>query len=119
MRVDMLNMGGPSLADRISSYVRGALSVKTLEGVSSIIAFVAVWQAAVSLEVPYISNLPYPGQVWKSFVEMAGTVGYWINWAASLERIFISFIIAQAVGVPLGLFMGMSRPFKQNSVSCF
>lgn len=113
MAVNALKMRKPNVGDRISSYVRSAFSVKTLEGISSIVAFVVLWQAAVSLQVPYISNLPYPGQVWRSLAEVAGTVGYWISWAASLNRIFVSFIIAQAVGIPLGLFMGMSRPFKQ------
>jgi NitT/TauT family transport system permease protein len=113
MSLNALEMRRSNAGVRVSSYVRGALSLRTLEGISSLIAFVVLWQAAVSLQVPYISNLPYPAQVWKSLAETAGTGGYWISWAASLKRIFISFIIAQAVGIPLGLFMGMSRSFKQ------
>ncbi|MBI3435945.1 MAG: ABC transporter permease [Proteobacteria bacterium] len=113
MSVNALKLRGSNVGGKISSYVRGALSVKTLEGIVSLVAFVALWQAAVSLRIPYISNLPFPGQVWNSLGEAAGTSGYWLSWVASLKRILISFIIAQVVGVPLGLFMGMSKPFRQ------
>jgi ABC-type nitrate/sulfonate/bicarbonate transport system permease component len=109
MRLNALKLKGSNVEIKISSYVRRALGMKTLAGIFSLVAFVALWQAVVALSLPYLSNLPYPGQVWKSLVEMAGTAGYWISWAASLKRIFISFILAQALGIPLGLFMGMSR----------
>jgi NitT/TauT family transport system permease protein len=113
MSLDALKMRRPKTVIRFWAYVRSALGVKTLEGISSLVAFVALWQVAVSLQVPYISNLPYPAEVWKSLAEAVGTEGYWISWAASLQRIFISFLIAQALGIPLGLFMGMSKNFKQ------
>jgi NitT/TauT family transport system permease protein len=113
MSLDALKIRRPKTVIRFWAYVRSALGVKTLEGISSLVAFVALWQVAVSLQVPYISNLPYPAEVWKSLAEAVGTEGYWISWAASLQRIFISFLIAQALGIPLGLFMGMSKSFKQ------
>ncbi len=97
---------------RISAYVRGILSLKTLQGVSTLVAFVALWQAAVSLKVPYLSNLPYPADVWKSFTDTVVTRAYWISWAVSLERIFVSFLVAQVLGIPLGLLMGISRKSK-------
>ncbi|MEJ2373847.1 MAG: ABC transporter permease [Pseudolabrys sp.] len=114
-----LKMKGPNVGGTVSTYVRNALSLKTLEGISTLIAFVALWQAVVALRVPYLSNLPYPGDVWRNFTDVAVTTGYWINWVDSIKRIFVSFIIAQVVGIPLGLFMGMSRPFKQMAFPVF
>ena len=113
MSLNALPLKKQDVTIRASSPIRGALSVKTLEGTVSVVAFVALWQAVVFVQVPYISNLPYPSDVWKSFAEAVRTENYWISWAASLKRIFVSFLIAQALGIPLGLFMGMSRSFKQ------
>jgi NitT/TauT family transport system permease protein len=113
MSLDALPLKKPNPAVGISSYVRGVVSVRTLEGLASVVAFVLLWQAAVTLQVPYISNLPYPAEVWKSLASVVTTEGYWISWAESLKRILVSFLVAQVLGIPLGLFMGMSRSFKQ------
>ena len=103
----------PRAAIRVSAYLRDVLSVKTLQGVSTLVVFVALWQVAVGLQLPYVSNLPYPAEVWKSFTGAVVTQAYWISWAVSLKRIFVSFLIAQIIGIPLGMLMGISRKFKQ------
>lgn len=108
-----LPMRRSGVAIRASAYVRAFLSLKTLEGVSTLVAFVALWQAVVALHVPYLSNLPYPAEVWKSFTDTVVTKLYWLSWAVSLKRIFVSFFVAQVLGIPLGLLLGISRKFKQ------
>ena len=113
MSANALLLKRPRRATRVSTYVRGIVSLKTLEGISSLVAFVALWQAVVYAQVPYLSNLPYPAEVWTSLVQAVESWGYWINWVESLKRIFISFLIAQVLGVPLGLLMGMSKKYKE------
>jgi NitT/TauT family transport system permease protein len=92
--------------------LKKVFSARTLRGLSSIVLFVVLWQLVVYLKVPYLQNLPYPEDVASHGLAAAVSTGYWIDWGLSLSRIFIGFIAAQLLGIPLGLAIGISRVFR-------
>jgi NitT/TauT family transport system permease protein len=102
-----------------SKIFKNVFSLRTLRGFSSLLAFVVLWQLVVYLKVPYLQYLPLPGDVAANGLAAAATGGYWIDWGLSLARIFIGFIAAQIIGIPLGLAMGISRAFKGFSFPAF
>jgi len=95
---------------------RGALyqltERKALPGAISIIGFLVVWQLSITWELPYLSNIPYPKDVWDSLHESVLKSSYWNDWKMSLIRVFVGFTIGQVVGIPLGLAMGASKTIK-------
>jgi NitT/TauT family transport system permease protein len=79
------------------------------------------WYLAVDvLALPRFSILPGPKEVfaeWTSRDPAYGvsiwTAGYYADIWASLRRVLIAFFAALALGVPLGLWMGWSRRFRE------
>jgi NitT/TauT family transport system permease protein len=73
--------------------------------------FFALWLYVISSgSVPAIL-LPSPGQVGETAVGMMRDEGFFGDVWASLERIFVSFLLTSIVGVPLGILMGAFRTF--------
>lgn len=99
--------------------LKPVLTMNVLRGLLSVVAFVVLWQIVVLVKVPYLENLPLPKAVALDGIDAAGTKAYWFNWAVSLQRIFIGFIAAQVIGIPLGMAMGMSRRFKDFTFPLF
>lgn len=91
---------------------RRFFSVKALQGAVSIVALIAAWQLVIELRVPYLSNLPYPLDVARSMAKSVVAKKYWFDWKASLIRVFIGFSIAQLIGIPLGLAMGVKKTVR-------
>lgn len=88
------------------------LNVHTLRGTISLVVFVVLWQLVVVFKVPYLENLPLPGKVAEAGAKSLFSLSYWLNVVTSLKRVFIGFLIAQALGIPLGLAMGANRVIK-------
>ncbi len=99
--------------------LKKVFNIRVLRGIISIVIFVGLWQLVVFVKVPYLKNLPYPKEVALDGISAAGTKIYWLNWEISLIRIFIGFIAAQLIGIPLGLAMGVSRKFKDFTFPVF
>jgi len=88
---------------------------------------VALWLVTYSLlteiwKVPRFEKIPGPIEViteWLSPDPAWGmslfTEAYLVNIYVSSRRILIAFLIATGVGVPLGLFMGWSKKFRDYS----
>lgn len=104
---------------RLKILLKKVFNFRSLRGVVSILVFAALWQLVVYYKVPYLKNLPYPRDVAYDAGTAALTSDYWIHWGKSLMRIFIGFIAAQIVGIPLGLAMGISKTFKQFTFPLF
>jgi NitT/TauT family transport system permease protein len=104
---------------RLNKIFKKFFNISTLRGVTTIAVFCALWQLVVSYEVPYLMHLPRPLDVANNAVSSAKAADYWISWGMSLMRIFIGFIAAQVIGIPLGLAMGISRNFKEFSFPLF
>jgi len=94
-------------------------SARLLRGFFSIVMFVVLWQVVVAIKVPYLANLPYPRDVAAGAIDATGSSTYWFGWGISLSRIFVGFIAAQLIGIPLGLAMGISRTFKDFTFPVF
>lgn len=88
------------------------INVKMLRGSLSVVVLVILWQLVVTLKVPYLQYLPYPKEVAVDGVQAIGSMSYWFDWGLSLSRIFTGFLVAQIVGIPLGLAMGASKVFR-------
>jgi NitT/TauT family transport system permease protein len=75
-------------------------------GVLAWIAFVALWYGIVGGGYAQAQLLPYPHQVTSALVELVWERGFLADVLVSIRRIFVSFAIAAAVAVPLGVLMG-------------
>ncbi len=107
----------PSL--KLKLQMRKFFNFKNLRGLSACVVFVALWQAVIVFKVPYLLNLPYPAEVAQNGLDAACTTEYWMHWVLSLFRIFVGFVAAQLVGIPVGLAMGISKSFKAYSFPLF
>lgn len=83
--------------------------------VLTVAAFLILWELAVRLGAISANLLPSPTMLIKTFVEKLGnpqpegaTLGQSI--LSSLITSFTGFLVAIAIGVPLGLFMGFYEP---------
>jgi sulfonate transport system permease protein len=82
--------------------------------------FIGCWYLAVEvLKIPHFSEMPGPTAVireWFSPDPSYGlsiyTADYYLHIWVSLRRVLIAFLLATALGVPLGLFLGWSERFK-------
>lgn len=103
---------GTRLNIRTRKLVKQVFNLHTLRGIVSLIGFLFLWQLVVVVKVPYLENLPYPKDVAETGLQALGKSSYWLNWGISLKRVFSGFIIAQLLGIPLGLIMGTNRIVK-------
>lgn len=82
-------------------------------GLMAISAFFLAWYLACAIELPGFAEMADPIQVMRMFVsEYVGEANYWISWVTSFQRVLYGFLLAQLVGIPLGLLFGTSQKFK-------
>ena len=94
-----------SWLSRVLPHVRGGW-----RGLTAILVFLLLWQALGTGSTLLGRPFPTPIDVTRLFIEQfLGSPGYWKNWAASFERVIYGFGIAQLLGIPLGIALGMSR----------
>jgi sulfonate transport system permease protein len=84
-------------------------SKATFRGAVAITLLVTGWELGSRLKLPPLGSIPAPSDVLPVLHRVIFDARFWSNWVASLQRIFIGFIAAQLVGIPLGLAMAMSR----------
>lgn len=95
-------------------YIRKKIATVTLlRGVVSLVAFTLLWEISTVVHLPVIGNVPAPSQVVKTLFRQIHEVYYWYSWIDSMIRIFSGFIIAQIIGVPLGLFLGANNRARE------
>ena len=88
-------------------------SSRTWLGAASVLLALAVWQGVVAVGLAPGDLVPPPTAVWRAFVEILRhgyrdtTLGEDIG--ATLGRALAGFGLGALLGVPLGLWMGMSR----------
>lgn len=82
-------------------------------GAVSVVAFFVLWHLSVVLELAGFAELPTPVATMSTFLaEYITDPDYWASWMVSFERVFYGFIIAQLLGIPLGLLFGTSPRFR-------
>ncbi|PWT91686.1 MAG: ABC transporter permease [Proteobacteria bacterium] len=103
---------------------RAAKSPVPYLGIGGIVLFVLGWYLATEyFKLPRFEKLPGPVEVWTEFTSPDPTYGtsiytpdYYKHIAWSSLRVLIAFALATVLGVPLGLFMGWKRTFKDYSL---
>src|SRR5213594_1345170 len=91
---------------RLAGWRRPALRVL------SVGLFFAAWHVATESDLAFyvrFQNIPTPAEVLAEAVDLFGTAGFYVHILASLERIWLGFAIASALGIALGLLIGWFR----------
>lgn len=70
------------------------------------LAFLLVWYLIYWLNIINPLFLPPPHAVIAEFLRMTTSLNVWKDIGASLWRILVGFLLAAALGIPLGLLMG-------------
>ena len=84
------------------------MKVLALRG-ASIAAFLALWQWAAWVPVSF--NFPTPWATFLGLAELLRSGALLQATATSLQSLLLGFVAAVAIGVPLGLVMGVARGF--------
>src|SRR2546427_2105958 len=95
---------------RLAGWRRPALRVL------SIGLFFAAWHVATTWDLDFyvrFQNIPGPEQVLEEAVALFSSSSFYVHILASLERIWLGFAIATALGVGLGLLIGWF-PFAED-----
>lgn len=95
-------------AKRIS---RKVFNMTVLRGIVAIIAFAVFWEIASRLGFPLFVAVPPPTAVLAVLGKNILHLVFWENWSSSFGRVIFGFILAQIVGIPLGLLMAANRKF--------
>jgi taurine transport system permease protein len=92
--------------------VLGEGSTTTLS-ILSVIAMLALWWIATELRWVKPLFLPKPETIWLAFKQaVAGDLDnhtLWVHFLWSMYRVFAAFLLAVAIGIPVGIGMGVSR----------
>ena len=82
-------------------------------GAVSVAAFFVLWHLSVAAGLSGFAELPTPLATLRAFfTEYVADSAYWNSWRVSFERVLYGFIIAQFLGIPLGLLFGTNRNFR-------
>lgn len=82
----------------------------------SIVLVLVVWWALTVVGVP---TLPTPTEVAAQFGNTLGSAIYWNAIGLSVARVYLAFVLAALLAVPLGLLMGWSQPFSDLTFPSF
>jgi NitT/TauT family transport system permease protein len=105
------------LAYRLTNLLKGP---DLYLGLGGILAFLLFWYLTTEyFKIPRFEKLPGPIEVWTEFTSKDPVYGtsmytplYYQHIAWSSLRVLLAFLLATVLGVPLGLFMGWKRAFK-------
>ena len=89
------------------------ISLTTLRGIVAVIGFTVFWELCSRYGVPIIGNIPPPSSVLKELGQQLVSKTYWVSWLDSFIRISIGFAIAQVLGIPLGLLLGVNKMARE------
>ena len=85
------------------------MSVELFLGVFSLCTIALLWEFARPLDIPVLSNLPPISEIVKTSQQLLRSNLYWDGWLLSVKRITSGFLLAQVVGVPIGLLLALHR----------
>lgn len=75
----------------------------------SVVAFLALWEATVRWNHIAPIFLPAPSAIFGYLVSMVANGSVFFHLGVTLLRIVVSFLVSSALGVGIGILMGMSR----------
>ena len=80
---------------------------------SSVLSVLVIWYLITALKIVPSLFLPSPQAVWHKFLEVSQQgfmkATLWRHLAASISRVLLALVAAIAIGVPLGLWMGLNK----------
>ena len=80
---------------------------------SSVLGVLVIWYLITALKIVTSLFLPSPQAVWQKFLEVSQQgfmkATLWQHLAASISRVLLALVAAIAIGVPLGLWMGLNK----------
>lgn len=94
---------------RFVKWLKSLWSLNLLLGVLSLGTIVFIWEFAEPLGIPGIKYVPAPSKVIIAAADLLTAEQYWTGWRLSFQRIGYGFVLAQLVGIPLGLTMAINR----------
>jgi NitT/TauT family transport system permease protein len=83
---------------------------RRLEQSVSLLAILAVWLLATTITGAF-PNLPSPPEVVVALAEAAAGTAFWEEVVRSTFRVYLAFVIAAVVAIPLGLLIGRNEVF--------
>jgi NitT/TauT family transport system permease protein len=99
----------PTAADRLWRWLKKRWNLNLFLGVISLGSLAFLWEFAAPLGIPGLKHVPSPSSVIAASGDMLRSEQYRLGWYLSFQRILGGFIIAQIIGIPLGLLMAMNR----------
>lgn len=82
-------------------------------GSVSVIGFFVLWELLVRMEVSGFALISSPLTVLKVlFTSYVTDPSYWTSWVTSFKRVLYGFVLAQVLGIPLGLLLGTRKRFN-------
>ena len=102
-------VAGEAAARRFGHWMRKRFNLNFFLGASSITTCALLWEFARPLGIPLLSNIPPITEVVTASEKLLVSKLYWDGWLLSIQRITMGFLLAQVIGVPLGLMMAMNR----------
>jgi NitT/TauT family transport system permease protein len=106
-------------APKRRSYLRKSLTSATFwRGIVAILVFLLLWEVGArskewaGFAFPFIGLLPPPSAVAEAWLKVLPKWGYWMSWYQSFARIMGGFLLAQLIGIPVGLLMAMNKYFR-------
>ncbi len=82
-------------------------------GTMAVTLFLVLWELLVRFKVPGFAAIPGPVDSLLVFWDNYATrPSYWESWLASFRRVMLGFVIAQLLGIPLGLLLGTRERFR-------
>ena len=94
---------------RFARWLKSLWGLNLALGVISVSTLALLWQFANPLGIPGLKDVPPPSAVVVAATDLLVSEQYWTGWLKSFQRIGIGFVIAQFIGIPLGLAMAISR----------
>ncbi len=95
------------------------LNISFARGIVSIVGFTVFWEFCTRFGLPIIGNVPAPTEVLRSLWVQLHELYYWLSWKDSMIRILTGFVVAQILGVPLGLLLGANRVARETIYPIF
>lgn len=92
-------------AGRLSAAKRRSL----VRGFISVAIVLAAWEAAVRIFEPSTVIIVAPSALPPAFWALAETGELWTHFRVSMKQFLLGYVLASALAIPLGLWMGASR----------
>ncbi len=92
---------------------RSRLRPPNWRGSVAVVGFFLLWEILVRAQVSGFAQIPSPVTVVKVlFTSYLLDPGYWESWLTSFQRVLYGFVLAQLLGIPLGLLLGTRKTFN-------